>query len=204
MLDSRKYRRPSSELLARVKGCCRGISAASIGFGFSPSPDSFAMTDSEKNQHRLVDLAYERSSEMLRIQAEIANVTDQRALVFATLSVAAGALVFDALNSNSGLFYAIGPALFFCLAAFFATFSAIPGKLHTSGSRYIELQKAVDESKPFVSVVVGLCQNNDVYIAANERAARWRAHCYRFAICLFIVGLALTLMGVSQVVQEAP
>ena len=156
------------------------------------------MTHQNDNREKLVELAYKRSSDVLQAQAAIASASDQRALVFATLSVAAAALVFSALTKGDEIFYAQGAAIFFCVSAVFTTFSASPGALYSAGSKAALLKTSIEADTPYDSALLGLCNNNDEYIDSNERAAQWRAHSYRFAMLLFIFGVAMSLVGFLQ------
>ena len=153
------------------------------------------MTHPEENREKLVDLAYRRSSDVLQAQASIASASDQRALVFATLSVAAAALVFSTLKDNGNEVLAQGTAVFFCISAVFTTISAAPGRLFIAGSKAALLKSTIDSDTSYHSALYGLALNNDEYIDQNEHSAKWRAHCYRFSVALFLVGVSLTLFG---------
>ena len=183
----------------RVRGCCSGIGAATIGFfGVSFPSESFAMTHPNENQERLLELAYSRSKDALQAQATFATSADQRSLVFSTLSVAAAATVFGSLKDTSGASLATGSSLFFCLSALCGAVSAVPGRLYTSGAKAAELTDLLDTETSYASALLGLCKNNDVYIAKNENSARLRAHFYRFAVFLFLFGVGLSLVGFMQ------
>ncbi len=176
-----------------------------MGF-FEPSLPSelLVMTQSTENQIKLVKLAYSRSSATLQAQATIASASDQRALVFSTLSVAAAALVFGALSQPTGSFAAIGAAVLFCFAALLSAVSAMPGKLHGFTSKYSELRDAVERDLNIESVLVGLCSNNDEYLEKNEQEAVWRAHCYRFAVFVFLIGVSWSLISFTLVHTGSP
>ena len=151
--------------------------------------------ENDENREKLVELAYKRSNDVLQAQAAIANATDQRALVFATLSIAAAALVFNALNKGDGVFFAKGAAIFFCVSAACTTISASPGSLYPAGSKASLLTPSINADISYSAALLGLANNNDEYIDANEKGAKWRAHFYRFAILLFGVGVGFSLLG---------
>ena len=156
------------------------------------------MTHPNENQERLLDLAYSRSKDALQAQATLATSSDQRSLVFSTLSVAAAATVFGSLKDTTGASLATGSSLVFCLSAFCGAVSAVPGKLYTSGAKASEITDLVETEISYASALLGLCKNNDVYIAANESSARQRAHVYRFAVFLFLIGVGFSLVGFMQ------
>ncbi|WP_297537273.1 hypothetical protein [Roseovarius sp.] len=140
----------------------------------------------------------------LQTQALIANAADQRSLVFATLSTAAAAIVFGALEKANNINLAIGTAIFFCLAAVFAAIAALPGKVYLAGSKASEIRHAIDEDTDYQAVLLGLCENNDSYIDHNENLAATRAHIYRFAVFLFVVAVLIALVGFNSLAQGDP
>lgn len=156
------------------------------------------------NQTLLVELAYKRSMDTLQTQALIANAADQRSLVFATLSTASAAIVFGALEQANTIELAIGTAVFFCLAAVFAAIAALPGKVYLAGSKSSEIRHAIDENTDYNAVLLGLCENNDLYIDHNEKLAATRAHIYRFAVVLFLVAVLIALAGFNVLPQGDP
>jgi hypothetical protein len=153
------------------------------------------------NQTLLVELAYKRSMDTLQTQALIANAADQRSLVFATLSTASAAIVFGALEQANTIELAIGTAVFFCLAAVFAAIAALPGKVYLAGSKSSEIRHAIDD---YNAVLLGLCENHDLYIDHNEKLAATRAHIYRFAVVLFLVAVLIALAGFNVLPQGDP
>lgn len=153
------------------------------------------MTKPTENQLALVGLAYSRSKDSLQAQSVIASAADQRALVFSTLSIAAAALVYGALNQHGEATSAIGTSVFFCLSSLSAAISALPGRLHGFTSKYNEMSNSVEFDRPLEEVLVGLCANNDEYLDLNERSASWRAHFYRFAVFVFLFGACWSLVG---------
>ena len=148
-----------------------------------------------ENQKRLIELAYNRSCLRLDTQQEIANSSDQRSLVFSTLSIAAAALIFGSLNVPTSRAFAVGAALLFGVAALSSALSALPQKQYSAGSHAKDLDKAILEDINEYKVLRGLCTNNDEYIEFNETRARTRAHFYRFGIFVFIVGVVVAAMG---------
>ena len=151
------------------------------------------------NQEKLIDLAYKRSVATLQAQAAIAAASDQRALVFSTLSVAAATLVFGALNRPSADISAAGAAVLFCISALASAVSAVPGKLHGSTSRYTELSELIQQDHAFANVLVGICSNNDKDLEENEKSAVWRSHAYRFSVFVFLIGVVWSLVSFAIV-----
>ena len=148
-----------------------------------------------ENQRKLIDLAYTRSCMRLEAQQQIANASDQRSLVFASLSIAAAALIFSAFESLSERFFSVGSALFFSLAAFSAALSALPQKHYSPGSHARDLETFIQNDTAEHSVLLGLNKNNDADADSNEVSARCRAHLYRFGIFSFILGIIIAAIG---------
>ena len=187
---------------ALVSGCCFGTGAAARGSGFfDVSSEEPAMSDTQlsANQMKLIDLAYTRSCQRLDTQQEIANASDQRALVFSTLSIASSALIFGALNSASGKACAVGSAVFFGVAALSSALSALPQKQYSTGSHAKDLEESIKDDTNEYKVLRGLCVNNDEYIDFNEGRAGARAHFYRFGIFAFIVGILISAIGFASI-----
>ena len=147
------------------------------------------------NQKRLIELAYTRSCLRIDAQQEIANSSDQRALVFSTLSIAAAALIFGSLNTQQVREFAIGSALLFGLAALSSALSALPQTQYSTGSHAKDLGQSIQEDTNEHMILMGLSSNNDGYIDFNEASARRRAHFYRFGVFVFIAGVLVAALG---------
>jgi len=148
-----------------------------------------------ENQEQLISLVYARTSARLESQLQIATANDQRSLVFATISIAAAAVIFGSLKGSNVVFFAQGSAAFLCVSAFFSACAALPQKMFTSGSKSMELREFIDCDSSFNEVLLGLSENNDGYINNNEFAAKLRTDIYKFSVVLFLVGILIALGG---------
>ena len=147
------------------------------------------------NQKKVSELIYQRTTMRLDAQSSFASSADQRSLVFATLSIAAGALVFSALENSTSNQPAAISAFFFSLAAAFSSLAAVPQKFFTAGSSASELSDLANQDFDFHEILLGLAHNNDQYIDHNELGARLRGHIYRLSIVFFLFGISASLWG---------
>ena len=153
------------------------------------------MTTDPDNSTKLVELAYKRSCDALQAQASIASASDQRALVFSTLAIAAAALVYNALKDGEASGSGVGASMFFCASALASAFSAAPGRIYSNGAKADELEEFIQDDTPYTKVLYGISKNNSHYIDENEKPAKLRAVFYRLGLVLFAVGGLIALFG---------
>lgn len=126
----------------------------------------------------------------LDAQRERATSRDQRTLVVAAFSSAfAGVAARNWIDGGQAM--TGGAVAFLAASAIFAAFAALPRPIFGAGYHFKRLQHPASQVKSHAAFIASLAQMNDALIDQNDRRELVVEHCYRAALILFAIGVAL-------------